>query len=95
VAVAASDYYNFSFSDKNQLCFRLTDIGNTETIYAYCEKDSESGKQLFGELRALRLRGGSETELIMATVTLTMKTEDVPRRQAVLSSVVRIGWVEP
>ncbi len=98
VALIPSDYFNFSYTDKeNHVCFRLVDKDNSETVFAYCAKDSEVHKKIE---EALGLQfDGDEPEArekhITCTLKLSMKAADAVHRQAVIESFAREGWVEP
>jgi hypothetical protein len=97
VAVAPSDYFNFSYPDaKKHGCFRLVDKDNNETIFAYCEVGSEAFKKLSAPFKQ-NPQGEDQSRVTPRTFTLklSMKTDDVAHRQALIEDVVCEGWVAP
>lgn len=90
--------FGFSFTGSaKHVCDRLTDRADSETVFAYCGRDSDLHRKLRDLLDVPP--GEDDTQArdasAICTLKLSMKAADAPHRHAVVESFLRDGWVDP
>ena len=82
------DYFNFEFSDSSRfICLKLLSSDNTETLYAYCDKDSGAAK----ELKKILIKVSSVPLTLMLTFPENAKSNNCVH----LREIVANRWLLP
>jgi hypothetical protein len=83
-----NDYFNFEFSDNSRfICLKLLSSDNTETLYAYCDKDSG----VANELKKLLINDSSVPLTLMLAFPENAKSNNCVH----LREIVANRWLLP